>query len=167
MKSKFKSIYFIIIFASAFACKNDLQKKEAIQNNAEADTIATKTKTPSQVIEDDKTYSVVQQMPLFSGHTNYDSSRVAIQQFITKNLKYPKLAKDSGVEGVVLINFIVNKDSTLSDFKIMKDIGAQCGEEAIRVVQSMNEQGIKWTPGKHQGKIVKVKYHLPVRFKLY
>lgn len=87
-------------------------------------------------------------------------------EYIYKNIKYPAIARENGVEGMVVVQFVVEKDGTVTDAKVVRDIGAQCGQEALRVVNLMNDQGIRWTPGKQRGRPVRVQFNLPVRFKL-
>jgi periplasmic protein TonB len=81
---------------------------------------------------------------------------------VGQNIKYPKSARRLGIEGRVFIQFIVEKDGSLSDIKCIKGIGGGCDEEAERVI-SLSK---KWTPGKQRGKIVKQKMVLPIMFKL-
>ena len=87
-------------------------------------------------------------------------------EFIYKNIKYPPIARENGVEGTVVIRFVVDKDGSVDEPKILRDIGAQCGAEALRVVNMMNNMPQKWIPGKQRGKPVKVYFNLPVKFRL-
>lgn len=87
---------------------------------------------------------------------------LARADFLAKNLKYPVLAKGSGIQGRVTVSFIVEKDGSLTDLKIASDIGGGCGKEAVRLVQAMP----KWIPGQYKGRAVRSKYTLPVVFKL-
>lgn len=98
----------------------------------------------------------IQKMPEFPGGES------EMMRFLIENLKYPAVAKENNVQGVVVLSFVVAKDGALSESKILKDIGGGCGKEAMRVVQTMP----KWIPGEAQGVPVKVRYTLPVRFKL-
>ena len=82
-------------------------------------------------------------------------------KLISKNLKYPRQARQLGTEGKVLVEFIINKSGDPSDLKIIRGIGAGCDEEAMRVLAL-----IKWEPGKQRGKPVRVKMILPIYFKL-
>ena len=82
--------------------------------------------------------------------------------FLGKNIKYPALAKESGIQGRVFINFVVEIDGSITDVKVLRGIGGGCDEEAVRVVESMP----KWKPGKQRGKPVRVSYNLPVKFTL-
>ena len=82
------------------------------------------------------------------------------------NIKYPTMARENGIEGMSVVSFTVMEDGTIQDAKILRDPGGGCGKEALRIVKMMNSMPKKWTPGKQRGKSVRVKYNLPVRFKL-
>lgn len=98
----------------------------------------------------------VQKPPSFPGGEN------ELMLFLAKNIKYPALANENRIQGSVHLSFVVNKDGTVSDVTIVRDIGGGCGKEAVRVVSNMP----KWSPGEANGHPVKVRYRLPVRFKL-
>ena len=98
-------------------------------------------------------YQFVAQMPAPS----FD-----ILQFLANNIVYPDIAVKKNIQGRVAIQFVVNEDGTLSDFKVMRGIGYGCDEEAIRVLRSMPP----WKPAKQNGKTVKVLYTQPIMFKL-
>ena len=87
-------------------------------------------------------------------------------KFIYQHIQYPAIARENGVFGTVVVQFIVEKDGTVKDAKVVRDIGGQCGAETLRVVHLMNAKGIKWTPGKQRGTPVRVQFNLPVKFKL-
>ena len=72
------------------------------------------------------------------------------------------MAKESGIQGMVYVTFVVERDGSITDVRVLRGIGGGCDEEAIRVVSAMP----KWTPGKQRGKPVRVQYNLPVRFTL-
>jgi protein TonB len=82
--------------------------------------------------------------------------------YIGKNLKYPEQAVEEGIEGIVYLSFVVETDGKITGVTVLRGIGGGCNEEALRVVRSMPN----WTPGKQGGKPVRVKYNLPIRFKL-
>jgi periplasmic protein TonB len=86
----------------------------------------------------------------------------AFYEYVGKNLKYPAQARRMGIEGKVFVEFVVDKDGTITDVKAIKGIGAGCDEEAIRVIQLAP----KWSPGKQRGRPVKVRMILPITFKL-
>ena len=87
-------------------------------------------------------------------------------EYLYKNLKYPAIARENGVEGRVYVQFVVEKDGSISGATIVRDVGAGCGQSALRTVENMNNLPAKWTPGKKKGSVVRVLYTLPVTFKL-
>lgn len=105
---------------------------------------------------EEEIFTIVQDMPSFPG------GDAAMLAYLGKNIKYPTLAKESGIQGTVYVTFVVEKDGSVSNVKVLRGIGGGCDEEAIRVVKSMP----RWTPGKQRGKPVKVQYNLPCRFVL-
>lgn len=128
---------------------------------------------PPPAPEVEEIFKVVEEMPRFPGCENESTAEAKKQcadkkmlEFIYKNIKYPAIARENGVEGTSVITFVVEKDGTVTDARIVRDIGAQCGQESLRVVNLMNQQNIKWTPGKQRGRAVRVQFNLPVRFKL-
>ena len=106
--------------------------------------------------DNDSIYNIVEQMPQFPG------GDPAMFEYISKNVKYPQKAKDEGIQGRVFIQFVVEKDGSVGEVKLLRGIGGGCDEEGIRVVKSMP----KWTPGQQAGKAVRVLYTLPIFFKL-
>ena len=82
--------------------------------------------------------------------------------FLKKNIIYPQVAIDNGIRGIVPVSFVINPDGSVSDVTVLNDIGGGCGKEAIRVVKQMP----KWSPGEANGKAVRVRQVLPVRFRL-
>jgi len=128
---------------------------------------------PPAVDNDVEIFKVVEEMPRFPGCENEPTTEAKkacadkkMLEFIYKNIKYPAIARENGVEGTAVITFVVEKDGTVTDARIVRDIGAQCGQEALRVVNLMNESNLKWIPGKQRGRSVRVQFNLPVRFKL-
>ena len=109
-------------------------------------------------VVEEKTFEMfdIQKPPSFPGGEG------ELFKFLQKNIEYPALAQENNISGVVPLTFVVNKDGSVSDVQILRDIGGGCGKEAVRVVKSMP----KWTPGEANGHAVKVRYTLPVRFKL-
>ncbi len=101
-------------------------------------------------------FTVVESMPEFPGGAEQMIS------FIARNIKYPPLAREKGIQGRVFVNFIIEPNGSVSNIKVLRGIGGGCDEEAIRVVESMP----KWTPGRQRGKAVRVSFNLPVRFTL-
>jgi len=85
--------------------------------------------------------------------------------FIGKNLKYPKDARESSVQGKAIIQFVVNKQGKLQELKLLRDPGSGCGDAALEVIKKMKDE-ITWIPGKQRGQKVKVQFTLPITFKL-
>ena len=107
-------------------------------------------------VSDDQVFTVVETNPEFPGGME------ALYQYIANNIQYPQLARDNAITGKVYVTFVVEKDGRITNPKILRDIGGGCGAEAVRVVKSMP----RWTPGKQQGKPVRVQFNLPVIFNL-
>lgn len=101
-------------------------------------------------------FEVVEQNPSFPGGDK------ALMDYLYKNIKYPSVAQDNGIQGRVLVQFVVNKDGSIVDPKVLRSVDPSLDKEAMRVVQAMP----KWTPGKQRGKPVRVRFTLPVTFRL-
>lgn len=106
--------------------------------------------------EEQTIFEVVEEAPEFPG------GMTALMQFLSKNIKYPTIAQENGVQGRVICQFVVNRDGTIVDVKVIRGVDAYLDKEAVRVIQSMP----KWKPGKQRGKAVRVRYTLPVMFRL-
>lgn len=104
--------------------------------------------------ENQPIYSVVEKDPEFPGGQD------ALKKYLRENLKYPQSARDNNIYGQVYVTFVVERDGTITNPRIMKDIGGGCGAEAVRLVKSMP----KWIPGKKRGEAVRVQYNLPILF---
>jgi protein TonB len=98
----------------------------------------------------------------FQRQPEYPGGEQALYKYFSDNMVYPKKALENGIQGTVVTTFVVNKDGSISDVVVLKDIGAGCGAEAARLVQSMAQ----WTPGYSDDEPVKVRYTLPLKFKL-
>jgi len=115
------------------------------------------------------------QLPLFPGCEELDApnedlqdcSKSKLLEFVYKHVEYPGIARENGVEGTVVIQFIIEKDGTVSEEKIIRDIGANCGKAALVVVDKMREEGILWKPGIKNNEAARVLYTLPVKFTLH
>lgn len=87
-------------------------------------------------------------------------------EYVYRNLRYPAEARAKKVEGTAVITFAIEKDGSMKDIRIIRDLASGCGEEALRVVTSMASPEIQWMPGMQNGVPVRVQFNLPVRFKL-
>ncbi|HRM56037.1 MAG TPA: TonB family protein [Prevotella sp.] len=103
-----------------------------------------------------KVFDVVEEMPSFPG------GQGALMAFLSGNIKYPVVAQENGVQGRVIVGFVVEKDGSISDVKVMRSVDPSLDREAQRVVKAMP----KWKPGKQNGSAVRVKYTVPVVFRL-
>jgi protein TonB len=108
-------------------------------------------------LEDLTPLMVIDEKPEYPGGTN------ALLKFMVENIKYPPVAKESGITGVVSISFLVEKDGSVSNVKVVHGLGAGCNEEAIRVVNKMT----KWVPGKKHGKPIRTQIQIPIVFYLH
>lgn len=109
-----------------------------------------------EVVEEEQIFTIVEDAPEFPG------GEEAMYKYLSRSIKYPAMAKDAGISGVVYLNFIVDKKGKISDVKVLRGIGGGCDEEAMRVVKAMPD----WAPGKQRGKAVKVSFNMPIRFTL-
>ena len=114
------------------------------------------TSAPIEEEEDHVIFQVVEKMPSFPG------GDAALFKFLGENVKYPVIAQENGVQGRVICQFVVNRDGSIVDVEVVRSVDASLDKEAIRVIKSMP----KWSPGQQRGKPVRVKYTLPVNFKL-
>ncbi len=140
---------------------DDVKVDEDIDIDAEADEETAMEEYIPPVEEEEeinerKIFTVVETKPEFPGGMG------ALMTYLAKHIKYPPLAKESGIQGKVFINFVVEPDGSVSNVKVLRGIGGGCDEEAVRVVKNMP----KWKPGMQRGKPVRVSFTLPVRFTL-
>ena len=103
-----------------------------------------------------KVFDVVEEMPHFPG------GPAALQAFLSSNTKYPVVAQENGVQGRVIVSFVVERDGSITDVKVVRSVDPSLDREATRVVKSMP----RWSPGKQNGSAVRVKYTVPVVFRL-
>ena len=108
-----------------------------------------------EVVEEE-IFTVVEEEPSFPGGVD------KMYEYLYANIKYPQVAKENNITGRVYLTFVVEKDGSIANPKILRDIGGGCGNEALRVIKSMP----KWSPGKQRGKAVRVQFNLPVVFDL-
>jgi TonB family protein len=139
--------------------KDCLKKADQTIVLTESDTkkdVKVVASAPQTVVSDDQTFSVVEQMPEYPG-----GMRAGLE-FMARNLRYPTKAREAGKQGRVIVQFVVRKDGSLSDFKVLRPVDPWLDAEAIRVISTMP----KWKPGMQEGKPVSVKFTLPVTFML-
>jgi len=106
--------------------------------------------------EETKVFEVVEQMPEFPG------GQAALLKWISDNIKYPTIAEENGIQGRVVCTFVVERDGSVTDVQVARSIDPSLDKEAVRVLKKMP----RWNPGKQNGSAVRVKYTVPVTFKL-
>lgn len=133
----------------------DDERPPAIEENPQGLEVVEEVK-PAPV--EDKVYESfsIQKEPSFPGGVP------ELMKYLAANIKYPPLARENNIQGKVALTFVVNKNGSISDVSILKDIGGGCGKEAVRVIGTMPN----WSPGEANGHPVKVRFTLPVSFKL-
>ena len=140
----------------------DNVETESIEINTEDDkeaevVIAAPVEAPVEEEEEEVVFVVVESMPEFPGGTQ------ALFKYLSENVKYPVIAQENGIQGRVICQFVVNRDGSIVDVEVVRSGGdPSLDKEAIRVIKSMP----KWKPGQQRGKPVRVKYTVPVNFKL-
>lgn len=136
------------------------ETKKGEEDGVDASLIEEEPPAPPPVIEEEpkeeKPFTVVEQMP------EYPDGEEAMLKYIYSQMKYPAIARENGIQGRVIIQFVVSKTGELQNIRVVRGIGAGCDEEAIRVVKSMP----KWKPGKQGGRPVPVQFTLPLKFTL-
>jgi protein TonB len=111
---------------------------------------------PKQAEVENKVFEAVEQMPSFPGGPS------ALMQYLSSNVRYPVVAQENGVQGRVVISFVVEKNGSITDVRVVRSVDPALDREAVRVVKSMPN----WIPGKQNGSAVRVKYNVPVTFRL-
>ena len=140
---------------------NDSQVEESTIQVSDDTQAAVEVKyTPVEVeeeeVEEQQIFQVVEEMPEFPGGMG------ECMKFLGKNIKYPTISQENGVQGRVIVQFVVNRDGSIVDPVVVRGVDPYLDKEALRVIATMP----KWKPGKQRGKAVRVKYTVPVMFRL-
>ena len=141
--------------------ENDADVQETTIQSSEENNKAVEIKYVAPVVEEEEPeeaeiFMVVEEMPEFPG------GMAECLKFLGKNIKYPTIAQENGVQGRVIVQFVVNQDGSIVDPVVVRSVDPYLDKEALRVIKTMP----KWKPGKQRGKAVRVKYTVPVTFKL-
>ena len=141
--------------------ENDADVQETTIQSSEENNQAVEIKYVAPVVEEEEPeeaeiFMVVEEMPEFPG------GMAECLKFLGKNIKYPTIAQENGVQGRVIVQFVVNQDGSIVDPVVVRSVDPYLDKEALRVIKTMP----KWKPGKQRGKAVRVKYTVPVTFKL-
>lgn len=145
-----------VIGGDSLAHASDTEKVTlAVKNTAEIGEKAVESSDPKKVFTG-KVYDLVDEMPSFPGGLE------ELYKWIDNNVQYPAVARENGIEGRVILKFIVEKDGSLSDSTVIHSVHPMVDREALRLVGQMP----KWNPGKRAGIPVRVRYCLPIKFKI-
>ena len=146
-------------------------ENEVVVQDMEADMKTEIFEMPEEEIVEEKIFTIVENMPSYPGCESENSEQAKqnctsrkIMEYLSKNINYPAMAKDAGIEGRVFLSYVVGTDGKVSDVQILRGVpgGEQLDNEAVRVVKNLP----KFNPGKQRGKAVPVRYNLPVNFSL-
>jgi protein TonB len=141
---------------------DDQEIKNELVVNAEVNEDTKNIEIAPVQIEEEEEETETQIFTVVENEPEFPGGMEALYKYLAQNIKYPQLARDNGITGKVYVTFVVERDGSIANPKVLRDIGGGCGAEAIRVVKSMP----KWTPGKQRGKAVRVQFNLPVNFNL-
>lgn len=147
---------FALLVAGNISCSQDASQTEDAKEEVVAPVSPEAKEAPADSTAKEEVFMVAEQMPEFPGGMK------ELLKFLQDNLKYPENAMKNNVQGRVIVQFVVEKDGTLTEFKVARSVDPDLDAEALRVLQTMP----KWKPGMQRGKIVRVKFIVPVSFKL-
>lgn len=134
----------------------DAEADEATQVEAYVAPVVQSAPVVEESVEEMEIFTVVEDQPNFPGG---DEARIL---YLKDNIKYPQMARESGIQGTVYVTFVVERNGSVTDVKVLRGIGGGCDEEAIRVIENMP----KWNAGKQRGKPVRVQFNMPIKFTL-
>lgn len=147
---------FALLVAGNISCSQDASQTEDAKEEVVAPVSPDAKEAPADSTAKEEVFMVAEQMPEFPGGMK------ELLKFLQDNLKYPENAMKNNVQGRVIVQFVVEKDGTPTEFKVLRSVDPDLDAEALRVLQTMP----KWKPGMQRGKIVRVKFTVPVSFKL-
>ncbi|OAV73066.1 hypothetical protein Barb7_03006 [Bacteroidales bacterium Barb7] len=139
----------------------NLEQQDILSSEDNLKSAQNLTYAPPVAIEEEEEseqqiFTVVEKMPEFPG------GQAALLKFLATSIKYPVIAQENGIQGRVTVSFVVNKDGSVVDAEVVRGVDPSLDKEALRVVGIMP----KWSPGEQRGKPVRVKYTVPVTFRL-
>ena len=174
MKKQGIILFVIWLMISFGACKHKKENKTSTKTKVPVEQVTKKQsdqqKTTQTKKKKDPIFQVVEEMPYMISSKckpkDRDCAKKEMMTYVYQNLKYPTIAREQKIEGVVVITFVVEKDSLISQPRIARDIGGLCGQTALEIVKQFNKNNFKWKPGLQNGEKQRVQYNLPIRFKL-
>lgn len=147
---------FALLLAGNISCSSEATKTDDVKEKAVTEKPEVVEAPAEKAETKDEVFMVVEKMPEFPGGMK------ELMTYLKDNIKYPKAAQDKKVQGRVIVQFVVEKDGTPTEFKVMRSVDPDLDNEALRVLGEMP----KWKPGMQKGQAVRVKYTVPVSFKL-
>ncbi|MDN0073002.1 M56 family metallopeptidase [Bacteroides caecigallinarum] len=147
---------FALLLAGNISCSSEATKTDDVKENAATVKPDVEEVPIDKPVTKDEAFAVVEQMPEFPGGMK------ELMTYLKDNIKYPKAAQDKKVQGRVIVQFVVEKDGTPTEFNVVRSVDPDLDKEALRVLSGMP----KWKPGMQKGQVVRVKYTVPVSFKL-
>ena len=142
------------------------ENEEELENELEVDDAETDQDDMMEMPEEEfeEAFISVEKMPMLGDCKNEDCTQSEIMRFIARNFKYPEIAKANGVEGRVIVEFVVEKNGKIGRVKILKGLDKHVDKAAIEVVEKLNDKkSPKFSPGRQIGKAVPVKYTVPIK----
>ena len=155
-KSALLKMVFIIPAALFFTLVFTFSITEKVMAQAEKGDIKVVQQASTQDSQEETVFTVVEEMPTYPGGQD------AMIKYLSENIKYPENARKSGIQGIVFVTYVVEKNGTISDVRILRGVNEELDAEALRVVSAMPA----WSPGKQRGETVRVQFNLPINFKL-
>ncbi len=147
---------FALLLAGNISCSSEATKNDDVKEKAATEKPEVVEIPAEKADTKDEVFMVVEQMPEFPGGMK------ELMTYLKDNIKYPKAAQDKKVQGRVIVQFVVEKDGTPTEFNVIRSVDPTLDAEALRVMKEMP----KWKPGMQKGQAVRVKYTVPVSFKL-
>ncbi|OKZ06437.1 MAG: hypothetical protein BHV76_11395 [Phocaeicola plebeius] len=147
---------FALLVAGNISCSQDASQTEDAKEEVVAPVSPDAKEAPADSTAKEEVFMVAEQMPEFPGGMK------ELLKFLQENVKYPENAMKNNVQGRVIVQFVVEKDGTPTEFKVLRSVDPDLDAEALRVMKAMP----KWKPGMQKGQVVRVKFTVPVSFKL-
>lgn len=147
---------FALLVAGNISCSQGASEKQDAKEEVVAPVSPEAKEAPADSTAKEEVFMVAEQMPEFPGGMK------EMLKFLQENVKYPENAMKNNVQGRVIVQFVIEKDGTPTEFKVLRSVDPDLDAEALRVMKAMP----KWKPGMQKGQVVRVKFTVPVSFKL-
>lgn len=153
---KLYSLTVLAMTGVLFACSTNPQAPAKQISRIEKTPAIKPVKSDSTMPQQNQIFVVVEKMPTFPGGLK------TLMTYLAKNIHYPEQAKKQGIQGRVFVHFVINKDGSISNVRVLKGLSPECDAEAVRAVENMPH----WIPGEQKGQKVRVAFNLPIKFSL-